>query len=235
LFSYTKSKLISDALSVGGGGSPADLTEFRIGAYNRRLEKAVDQDDVSQRLVASGVVELPFGRGRKLGTDMHGALDALVGGWQVNGIATLQTGMPLIVRGANNFTGINFPDLIADPSLPSDQRSANLWFNTDAFRNPANFTVGNAPRTLPRTRGPGLVDVSFSLFKTFSFRERFRLETRWEMFNALNSVNLNTPTPNSPSLTFSPNAAGVNTNASFGRIFSSLEARRMQLGLRLTF
>lgn len=235
LVSYTKSKLISDALSVGGGGSPAALTEFRIGAYNRHLEKAVDQDDVSQRLVASGVVELPFGRGRKLGSDMHPALNALAGGWQVNGIATLQTGTPLVVRGSNNFTGINFPDLVVDPTLPSDQRSANRWFNTDAFRNPADFTIGNAPRTLPRTRGPGLVDVSFSLFKTFSFRERIRLETRWEMFNALNSVNLSTPTPDSPSLTFSPNAAGVNTNPSFGRIFTALEARRMQLGLRLTF
>ncbi|MGQ9916296.1 MAG: hypothetical protein ACUVS7_02660 [Bryobacteraceae bacterium] len=72
--------------------------------------------------------------------------------------------------------------------------------------------------------------MSFSVFKTFRFQERFRLETRWEMFNALNTVNYNLP-----NTTFSPNALGVNTNANFGRIFSSLEARRMQLGLRLTF
>jgi hypothetical protein len=134
------------------------------------------------------------------------------------------------VRGSNNFTGINYPDLVADPSLPSSERSANRWFNTDAFRNPANFVIGNAPRTLPSTRGPGLVDVSFSVFKTFSFLERFRLETRWEMFNALNTVNLNMP-----NTSFTPNAAGVNTNANFGRIFGSLDARRMQFGMRLTF
>jgi hypothetical protein len=63
------------------------------------------------------------------------------------------------------------------------------------------------------------VDVSFSVFKTFSFMERFRLETRWEMFNALNTVNLNMP-----NTSFTPNAAGVNTNANFGRIFGSLDA-----------
>jgi hypothetical protein len=50
------------------------------------------------------------------------------------------------------------------------------------------------------------------------------------MFNALNSVNLNGPDTN-----FAPNAAGVNTNANFGRIFGALDARRMQLGLRVTF
>lgn len=230
LVSYTMSKLITDALSIGGGGNATGLADFRIGAYNRRLERAIDQDDVSQRLVASGVVELPFGRGRKFGTDMNKALDAMVGGWQLNTVSTFQTGLPLLVRGSNNFTGINYPDLVADPSLPSDERGPNRWFNTAAFRNPANFVIGNAPRTLPSTRGPGLIDVSFSVFKTFRFAERFRLETRWELFNALNTVNYNMP-----NTTFSPNAAGVNTNANFGRIFSSLDARRMQLGLRLTF
>jgi hypothetical protein len=230
LFSYTKSKLITDAQSIGGGGSATGLGDFRIGAYNRRLERAIDSDDISQRLVSSGVAEVPFGRGRKFGSDMPKLLDAIVGGWQLNGIATMQTGVPLMVRGSNNFTGINYPDLVSNPSLPRDQRSANGWFDRNAFRNPADFTIGNAPRTLPSTRGPGLLDVSFSVFKTFKIKERFRLESRWEMFNALNTVNLNNPDVN-----FAPNTAGVNTNANFSRIFSALDARRMQLGLRLTF
>lgn len=230
LFSYTKSKLISDALSIGGGGGGASAADFRIGAYNRRLEKAIDQDDISQRLVSSGVLELPFGRGRKYGANISKVTDTILGGWQLNGIATMQTGLPLMVRGSNNFTGINYPDLVSNPSLPSDQRSANGWFDINAFRNPANFVIGNAPRTLPSTRGPGMVDVSFSVFKNFRIKERFRLETRWEMFNALNSVNLNMPDQS-----FSPNAAGVNTNANFGRIFGSQDARRMQFGLRMTF
>jgi hypothetical protein len=230
LVSYTNSKLITDALSIGGGGNATGLEGFRMGRFNRGLDRRVDQDDVSQRLVVSSVYELPIGKGKALLTDAPRAVDLILGGWQVNGIGTFQTGKPLMVRGANNFTGIGFPDLLRDPTLPSGERSANRWFDTTAFANPANFVLGNAPFTLPATRGPGLTDVSFSLFKTFSFLERFRLETRWEMFNALNTVNLN-----NPNTTFSPNPQGVNTNANFGRIFGALEARRMQVGMRLTF
>lgn len=167
MISYTASKLITDNLALGGGGDASGTGDFRIGAYNRQLEKAVDIDDVSQRLVASGVVEVPVGRGRKFGANMPKALDLVAGGWQFNTVTTLQAGRPLQVRGSNNFTGINYPDLVADPSLPSSERGPNRWFNTDAFRNPANFVIGNAPRTLPSTRGPGLVDVSFSVFKVY--------------------------------------------------------------------
>ena len=72
--------------------------------------------------------------------------------------------------------------------------------------------------------------VSFSLFKTFRMAERFKLELRAEFFNALNTVNYN-----SPNVTFSPDRTGRNVNANFGRITSSLDARRAQFGLRLTF
>lgn len=104
------------------------------------------------------------------------------------------------------------------------------WFDTDAFRNPANFTIGNAPRTLPKTRAPGLKDISFSIFKTFRIVERFTLEARGELFNAINTVNYN-----APGVGFVPDASGQNNSANFGRITSSLDARRMQLGLRLKF
>ena len=104
------------------------------------------------------------------------------------------------------------------------------WFDTAAFVNPPNFTIGTTPRTMPRTRGPGLVDISFSLFKTFRIAEHLKLETRGEFFNALNHVNYGTP-----GTTFTPDSTGKNSNANFGRITSALDARRMQLGLRLTF
>lgn len=231
LLSYTNGKLISESFNIGGSAAGnAGAGDFRMGAYNRRLDRSIDEDDVSQRLVMSGLWELPIGRGRGIGRDMSPILSAAIGGWQINGIWTLQSGLPLSVRGSNNFTGINYPDLVGDPTLPSDQRSVIRWFNTDAFRNPADFVIGNGPRTLPSTRGPGLNDLSFSLFKTFRFAERFRLEARGELFNALNKVNYN-----NPNVSFTPNRQGVNSNANFGRITSALEARRMQLGLRLAF
>jgi hypothetical protein len=231
LLSYTKAKLITGCSAIGGGNSGDACTgEFRLGRFNQRLDRGIDQDDIASRMLVSGVYELPFGKGRPLLSSLHPVANGILGGWQMNGIGTFQSGLPLAVRGANNFTGINFPDVLRDPTLPASQRTPVRWFDTEAFRNPANFIIGNAPRSLPRTRGPGLTDISFSLFKTFQFRERFRLEARGELFNALNTVNYN-----APNVTFTPNAAGQNVNANFGRVLSSLEARRVQVGLRLAF
>ncbi|MCX6612400.1 MAG: hypothetical protein NTW74_16305, partial [Acidobacteria bacterium] len=228
---YTKSKLMSECSAIGGGNSgDACATEYRLGRFNRRLDRSIDQDDVASRMVISGVYELPFGKGKRFLDKAPKLVNGVLGGWQMNGIGTFQSGLPLAIRGANNFSGINFPNVLRDPTLPADQRTPVRWFDLEAFANPANFTIGNAPRTLPRTRAPGLTDLSFSLFKTFSIKERFKLEARAEFFNALNTVNYN-----APNLTFTPNAAGQNVNANFGRILGSLEARRSQLGLRMTF
>jgi hypothetical protein len=228
LFSYTTSKLINDSVSVVGGGSAGG--DFRAGRFNRRLERAIDQDDVSQRAVLSAVYELPFGRGKPWLGSARGVTGHLVGGWQINTITTIQTGFPLVVRGANNFTGINWPDVTRDPTLSGSERSVLRWFDSEAFRNPADFTIGNVPRTLPNTRGPGLFDMSFSVFKNFRLAERTKLEFRAEIFNAVNHVNYA-----NPNTSFSPNRQGVNTNPNFGRILSALDARTIQLGLRLAF
>lgn len=236
LLSYTKSKLISESQAIGGGNdATAGSGDYRVGRLNRRIDRAIDADDVSQRLVASGLWELPIGKGRLLAGHANRVVDGLVGGWQLNGIWTIQTGTPLVVRGTNNFTGIGYPNIAGNPMLPGGERTPVRWFNTEAFVNPADFTIGNAPRTLPTTRGPGLNDTSFSLFKTFKVKERFRLEIRWELFNALNTVNYNVP-----NTTFQPNrpVAGqtaTNLNANFGRILGALEPRRMQFGLRVAF
>ena len=171
-----------------------------------------------------------MGKGRTFLSSANAIVDGVLGGWQVNGIGTFQTGQPLAVRGSNNFTGISFPDVLRDPTLPSSERTPVRWFDTEAFRNPADFVIGNAPRTLPNTRGPGLTDVSLSFFKVFKFRERVRLEARGEFFNALNHVNYN-----NPNVSFSPDRTGRNSNANFGRITSALDARRAQIGLRLAF
>jgi hypothetical protein len=165
-------------------------------------------------------------------------LSHILGGWQLNTIVTLQGGNPLSIRGTNNFTGIPFPDLVGDPTLPGSERSANRWFNTDAFRNPAPFTVGNVPRMLEDTRGPGYKDVALSLFKNVHFNDHSKLELRIETFNAFNFVNYGdfaTGNVAGANTTFTPNAAGVNTNANFGRITTALPARRIQLGARVTF
>ncbi len=224
LVSYTNSKLIDDSFSIAGGGGGSG--DFRVGRLNRAQDRAIDEEDISQRLVVSAVYELPFGHGRRFLKD--GVLSRIIGGWQLNTITTLQTGRPLKVRGANNFTGINWPDMTCDPTL--DDPGISAWLNTGCFRNPPNFVIGNVPRTLPTTRGPGYQDVSLSLFRTQKISEKFNLEFRAEAFNAFNFVNYDDPNTG-----FMPNAQGVNTNPNFGKITSSLPARRIQFGLRLSF
>jgi outer membrane receptor protein involved in Fe transport len=226
MVSYTTAKLINDSAASnqgnGGGG------DFRIGRLDRRQDRALDEGDVSQRLVVSSVYELPFGPGRRFLKE--GTLSHLIGGWQLNTIVTWETGRPLVVRGANNFTGINWPDMVCNPTLPASERSADSWFKTECFRNPPNFVIGNVPRTLPSTRGPGYQDLSLSVFRNFNFTERVKMEFRGEAFNAFNFVNFN-----EPNTTFMPNAQGVNTNPNFGRVLGSFPARRIQFGLRLAF
>ena len=228
MVSYTNSKLINDSRSENSGWRRR-LGDFRVGNLNRRLDRSINEDDIPQRLVVSAVYELPFGKQQKFLAN-GGVLSHIVGGWQVNGIGTFQSGDPLAVRGANNFTGINWPNVIGDPTLPESERTVTQWFNTDMFRNPANFTIGNVGRVLPNTRGPGLSMVDFSVFRNISFSEQTKLEFRGEFFNLLNQVNYG-----NPNVTFSPNAQGTNTNANFGRITTALPARRIQLGIRLTF
>lgn len=223
LVSYTNSKLIDEVSSTGGVQS-ASVDEYRLGKFNRRLDRGVDRTDISQRMVISSLYELPFGRKSKTWPARF------VRGWQVNSIATVQTGDPLEVRGANNFTGINFPDAIKDPTLHGDQRGVLQWFDTSAFRNPADWTIGNVPRSLPKTRGPGMFSANLSLFKTFRATERLRTEFRAEAFNALNHVNLLDPNGS-----FSPNRQGLSSNPSFGRITTASPARRLQFGLRISF
>ncbi len=224
LLSYTNSKSINDSFSIAGGGGGAG--DFRIGRLDRALDRAIDEEDISQRAVFSAVYELPFGKGKRFLKD--GVVSHIIGGWKLNTITTLQTGRPLKVRGANNFTGINWPDMVCDPTL--DNRTENAWFNTSCFRNPANFVIGNVPRTLPSTRGPGYKDVALSLFRTQKLTETVNIEFRAEAFNAFNFVNLN-----DPNTTFQANPQGVNANPNFGRVLSSLDPRRIQLGLRLSF
>ncbi len=223
MLAYTKSKLIDEVSSSGGvQGTGAD--DYRLGKYNRHLDRAVDRNDISQRMVISGLYELPFGK-------KSNALYArFIRGWQLNEIVTIQTGDPLEIRGASNLTGINFPDVLRDPTLSSGDRSLLKWFDTDAFRNPANWTVGNVGRSLPGTRGPGMFSMNLSLFKNFRITERFKLEFRAETFNAMNHTN-----PLDPNQTFSPNSQGVNTNALFGRVTSASPPRRLQFGLRMTW
>jgi len=222
LFSYTKGKLI-DSTSSNDSGESTD-GGYRIGRYNPRVDRSLDPTDVSQNLSANGVWQLPFGGGA------HGLRYLAEGGWQLNGLIQWETGFPLTITGTNNFTGTSYPNVTGNPTLPASKRSVKGWFNTTAFTNPANYTLGNEGRTLRATRGPNFTNTNASLTKNFRLPENATLQFRAEVFNAFNHPQLG-----SPNTSFSPNAAGVNTSSTFGTITSAQDPRNIQLGMHLSW
>jgi hypothetical protein len=158
-----------------------------------------------------------------------GALRYILGGWQTNGIVSLQTGAPLDIRTGvdNSYSGIGQDrvDVIGDYNLPGDrsrQEQLTRWFNTAAFKENAPGTFGTLGRNV--LRGPGLATFDLSAFKNFPmpYAESHKLEFRAEFFNVFNRVNLN-----NPNTTFTSNL--------FGRITTAGDPRILQFGLRYWF
>ena len=229
---FTGGKKISDSLANPVDFGPVEQVvenTFQDGLYDRQAQKSIDPTDVSQRLVISGLYELPFGRGRRYDPS-NAVLRQLVGGWQINTIGVLQTGLPLTVRGANN-QGADRPHSTGvSAELPKDERNADRWFDTGQFINPPLFTFGNVGRSLPDVRHPGTVNWDLSLIKDTMIGERFNIQFRAEAFNFLNHVNYGLVDD-----TFAAGPDGRNASATFGTIRTARDARVIQLGLKLIF
>ncbi len=224
LVSFTGGKVISDSIQTPVNFGPieqASVVGYQNGKYNRAAERSVDPSDVAQRATVSLVYELPFGRGQQ-------GWNRLIGGWQVNTIGILQTGIPLLVSGANNQRASRPNSTGTSPKL--ENPTAQRWFDTTAFVNPAPFTFGNLGRTIPDVRTPGTSNWDLSFIKNTRITERFNLQFRTEMFNFLNHVNLGAPNTG-----FSPGPNGLNQSGAFGVITSARDARTIQMSLKLSF
>ncbi len=224
LVSFTGGKVISDSIATPVNFGPieqASVTGYQNGKFNRAAERSVDPSDVAKRATVSLVYELPFGKGQQM-------RNKLIGGWQVNTIGVMQTGIPLVVTGANNQRATR-PDSTGK-SAGLDNPTAQRWFDTTQFVNPAPFTFGNLGRVLPNVRTPGTVNWDLSFIKNTRLTERFNLQFRTEMFNFLNQVNLGAPNTG-----FSPGPNGLNQSGSFGVITSARDARTIQMALKLQF
>ncbi len=227
---YTGGKRMSDSSVTPTwdfGYEATGQQGFQDGFYNRQLNRSLDPNDVAQRAAVTLLYELPFGP-NKLWNPSQRAVRMIVSGWQVNSIGIMQTGLPISVRGANNFAS-DRPNSTG-VSAKLDTRTRTKWFNTDAFINPPNFLLGNTGRTLPDVRTPGTVNWDLSLMKNTRITERWNLQFRAEAFNFLNHVNLG-----SPSAGFSAGPDGKNISATFGTIASARDARVIQMGLKLLF
>lgn len=198
-------------------------------SYDVLGSRSISSVDVPHRLVFGGVYELPVGRGRRFGTNMSRTVDAVIGGWQVNGIYTLQSGNPLGIS-ANGTAALFSEAARANnngqrASLSGDAHARlDRWFDTSVFSQPAPYTLGNLTPLIADLRNHYTNNLDLSVFKQFKLTEKFSLQFRAEAFNSLNRVRFASPNTN------------VNGGANFGRVTAQAnDPRQLQFGLKLLF
>lgn len=238
-FAYTFGRSIdTDSEPFGGGAAELQGT---MDVSNRRLDRGPSAFDATHRFAANFIYEVPFLRNR---TDVAGSV---LGGWQIGGILSLQSGFPLTVTTTSDFNqdGVasDRPNVITsiDPVVGHSPRDflngafgdPNLLGNL--FRPATAGTNGNLGRNV--FRGPGYASFDLSLLKSFSMpwvtNERSRIEFRSEFFNVFNRVNLRAPNVSLGSFSA---ATGLWSNrANFGRSSSSFDARQIQFGIKFVY
>jgi hypothetical protein len=218
-----------DDASVGSLSWMAGIGAALQNPNNRKAERALSSFDIPQVFGLSYVYELPFGKGKAVGSNWHPVVNAFLGGWKTNGIWRFSYGQPLSLsfKGSQPLPtyGAQRPNLTADLVKTSNDDFRKQYFaNPEVATKPAPYTLGNAPRTLSTVRSPGVNSANLSLMKTFNipfWRESMKLELRGEAFNAFNH----------------PQFCGPNTmidSGTFGQVWSTCnDPREVQLGLRL--
>jgi hypothetical protein len=226
LGNYTWSRAIGVAPPVTNGINNTPVLD----AFDLRREYAPLEFDVIHRVSMTWIYELPFGKGKRFLSQSSPFVNLLLGGWQINGITTLQGGFPLTpvlsFSLARTFTNSR-PNAVGDPTDTSRQPSD--WLNPAAFAVPSNAEVaagnfhGNGGRN--SVRSPGFVNVDFSAGKNFAIRENLTLQFRGEFFNLTNTPNFAIP-----------NGVGLVVGTpTFGKVTAAADPRVVQFGLKLLF
>ncbi|TAM81888.1 MAG: TonB-dependent receptor [Acidobacteria bacterium] len=177
------------------------------------------------------IYDLPFGAGQKYATT--GAASAVLGGWQLNGIVSGLSGSPLFPSQDSSFLNTPWtsqvPDFTGTLNMTKGRGPGEQWFNTTAFTPIETVQIGNSGRGLSWLRGPGLMQLDLSLFRTFKLTERFKLKARAEMLNFTN-----TPHWFNPDTGCSITTVGV-CGGSLGQITGAFGQRILQLGAEVDF
>jgi hypothetical protein len=212
--SYTYSKAIDYC---------SDRTCTPFNQYDFEKNRARSNFDITQVFVQSVLYELPIGKGGRW--LRSGVAGWLLGGWQVNGIITAQTGPPLDLQYSN--AGLNAPFINNRPNVNGpvtvygNFKGGVPWFDTSAFSAPPDRTFGNVGRNI--LTGPDLVNLDASLFRKIPIREKVTLELRAESFNITNTPHFNSP-------------GNIYGTSSFGLITSAAnDSRMVQLGAKISF
>jgi hypothetical protein len=236
---YTFSKAIDEDSDDGAAGG--------VTFYNRGLEKGRADHDITHRWITYALVELPFGRGRRWLRDSNAAVNALLGGWELNLIQSIESGapfgftftgspnvyLPMALR-PNMAPGKTYDDIRLDwdPKGPCRHQRAcqAAWADINAFAYPAAFTPGTSGRNI--VSGPGMFWHQASIAKSFLFGERLKGTLRYDVNNPFKQYFFNTPN----------NVVDFRNQQNFGKItgnqgsFSGLGGRTyMQVVFKLEF
>ena len=218
LVAYTNAKLMSNTDTLtswleGPTGGVPGVQDWN----NLKGERSLSAQDVSQRLVISYVLDLPFGHGKPYASNFTGIANGLVSGWGVDGITTFQRGFPLKI-GYSGTTPLEAANLgvanIRPNVVPGCDKKAGgggvvgypgspaLWFNTSCFVAPPDFGPGTEARVDATLRGPGINNFDFAIFKRTNVGERVGIEFRTEFFNLFNHPYFGMPSENLGNGTF---------------------------------
>jgi hypothetical protein len=231
--SYTWSKNLTDATN---DRDAADLPQIRT---NFDLERAVARFDRTHVFKASYVYEVPYPKDGFLANPF---LSQVFGGWQVAGITTVQTGLPLnrVVQGTVTGPRGSRADIVGDPfeNVPTGGTTNPYYINPLAFRPSAVGAVGNSPRAPFRFETFRGTDLN--LAKNWRWAERYRIQFRAEFYNVFNNTTVidifqTVPDRLPTDAAFSSLAAFQATGSQFGQVFSVRRGREIQLGLKLGF
>jgi len=195
-----------------------------LNAADLRPYETISDLDRPHRVSMSGIYEFPFGRGRRFGANVNPVLSGIISGWQLSGIYAYQSGAPL------GWGNIIFYGNIKDIALPSDQRTIDRWFNTDAgFEKASAKALGSNVRAFPlrfsHIRGDVINNFDFSAIKNTRIAEGKTAQFKAEFINAFNR-------PQFPGPDMTP------TSATFGKVTASTQtnyARRIQISLKFIF
>jgi carboxypeptidase family protein len=236
-FGYTLSR--AEDPTTGNGGNGFDLNNVSNPYVGWRYDLGPSPFDRKHVAFVNFVYDIPF-----LRSSPNRALKTALGGWQISGVVSMQSGAPIDITDTNHsVTSVvpntrNRPDLVGTVTTP---HTVDQWFGTldssgnvctgaaaagCAFVDPAPGTWGNTPHAF--LRGPGRQNWNLSVFKNFNFTERARLEFRAESFNTWNHTQFMGDIQN----------GGISTGlgaSDFGQITRAYDPRQIQFGLKLIF
>ena len=213
---YMWSHGIGDA-SIGSGESVAfqDMS-------CRSCDRGSTSIDVRHVMTTNAVYQLPFGKGKQF-LNGSGPLSQFVGGWELAGIASARTGLPVNITVSRTAAALldgntsgQRPNLVPGVPVYAANQTINNWFNPAAFSAPANLAWGNLGRYI--ANGPGAYEIDSSLQKRFHLTERVALHFRAAAFNLLNHPEYKTPGASIGSVSGSGTNLSIKPSASFGRI-----------------